>query len=218
MSRRAVARRIASLYDRRSLRHYVRSKVASDPAYDAVLEIVRDRDTPLIDLGCGAGILPFYLREHGYRAPVIGIDFDQRKIELARKAATRYRGIDFIAGDARDELPAHHDVVLLDLLHYCDDASQQQILRNVARAADVAIIRQGIRDGSWRHRVTATMDAIGRGIRWMKAESLNYPTRESIVAAFEGFDAQIAPLWGRTPFNSYLFVFRRASSGGITKS
>ena len=218
MRRREVAGRLASLYDRRSLRHYVRSKVASDPAYDAVLQLVRDRDTPLIDLGCGAGILPFYLREHGYRARVIGIDFDQRKIDVARKAATRYRDIDFVTGDARHELPADHDVVLLDLLHYFDDASQQQILRNVARSARMVIIRQGLRDRSWRYRMTKMMDAIGRAIRWMKAESLNYPTRESIVAAFDGFVAEVTPLWGRTPFNSYLFVFRRASSDGTTKS
>ncbi|HUP61149.1 MAG TPA: class I SAM-dependent methyltransferase [Thermoanaerobaculia bacterium] len=218
MSRSEVARRLASLYDRRSLRHYVRSKVASDPVYEAVLQLLRDRDTPLIDLGCGAGILAFYLREHGYRAPVLGIDFDPRKIEVARKAARNYRDIDFVTGDARHELPANHDVVLLDLLHYLDAASQQQILRNVARSAKLVIIRQGIRDDSWRYRFTAIMDAIGRGIRWMRAENLHYPTREAITGAFAGFDAQVSPLWGRTPFNSYLFVFRRASSEGMTNA
>lgn len=218
MSRTEVARRLASLYDRRSLSHYVRWKVAGDPGYDAVAAELRDREQPLIDLGCGVGLLPFYLREVGFRAPIIGIDFDERKIELARRAAQRYRGIDFMTADARDELPRHHDVVLLDLLHYFDDASQQRILANVARVADVAVIRQGIRDGSWRHRMTATMDAIGRGIRWMRAESLNYPTRDSIVAAFDGFEARVVPAWGRTPFNSYLFVFRRASSPGITQA
>jgi 2-polyprenyl-3-methyl-5-hydroxy-6-metoxy-1,4-benzoquinol methylase len=218
VSRSEVAGRLASLYDRRSLRHYVRSKVASDPAYEAVLEQLRDRDTPLIDVGCGVGILAFYLREHGYRAPIIGIDFDPRKIEVARKAATRYRDIDFVTGDARHELPANHDVVLLDLLHYLDADSQQQILRNAARTAELVIIRQGIRDDSWRYRFTAIMDAIGRGIRWMRAEHLHYPTREAITGTFAGFDAQVSPLWGRTPFNSYLFVFRRASSDGMTSA
>ena len=46
----------------------------------------------------------------------------------------------------------------------------------------------------------------------MKAEKLQLPTRDEIVSAFEGFDADVKPLWGRMPYNNYLFVFRRVSS------
>lgn len=222
MSRVAVAKRLASLYDRPALRGYVRWKVSADPVYDAVLRQLRDRETePLIDLGCGVGLLAFYLREHGVRAPIIGIDFDQRKVDLARRAATRYRDVDFIAGDARSALPERHNVVMLDLLHYLDEESRARILANVASAVPpggIVVIRQGVRDESWRYRFTSAVDALGRAIRWMKAEHLKYPKREEIAAAFDGFDAEIAPLWGRTPYNNYLFVFRRAASSGITKA
>lgn len=221
MSRAAVAKRLASLYDRPSLRSYVRWKVRGDPAYDAVLQKLRGQDQPLLDLGCGVGLLAFYLREHDVQAPIIGIDFDQRKVDVARRAATRYRNIDFIAGDARSALPEQHNVVLLDLLHYLDPESRTQLLANVARAAPpggIVVIRQGIRDASWRYRMTSAVDALGRAIRWMKAEHLTYPTREEITDAFAGFDAEITPLWGRTPYNNYLFVFRRAASSGITNA
>ena len=212
MSLRAVAKRLASLYDRRDLRAYVRWKVTGDPVYAAVVQRLCDRDRPLIDLGCGVGILPFFLREHGFRAPIIGIDFDQRKIDLARRAARRYRDVDFIAADARSELPADHDVVMLDLLHYLDDATQQQILANVARSANYVLLRQGLRDDSWRYRMTAAVDAIGRAIRWMKADALNYPTRERITSAFDGFASEVVPLWGRSPYNNYLFEFWTAAA------
>ena len=43
----------------------------------------------------------------------------------------------------------------------------------------------------------------------MKAEELQYPTLESIVAPFSGFSTDVSPLWGRMPFNTYLFVFKR---------
>lgn len=218
MSRSDAARRLASLYDRRDLRSYVRWKVKSDPVYAAVLQHLRGRDEPLIDVGCGVGLLPFYLREHGFRAPVIGIDFDPRKIDVAQRAATRYRGLDFIAADARDPLPEHPNVVMLDLLQYLDPDTQQQVLANVARAARFVIIRQGLRDQSWRYRMTAAVDAVGRAVRWMKADALNYPTRDEISAAFAGFTSEIAPLWGRTPYNNYLFVFRRAASPGMTNA
>lgn len=208
-----VANRLASLFDRKSLQHYARWKVRSDPAYAAVAEAVLARDRPLLDLGCGIGLLPFYLREQGFTAPVVGIDFDQRKIDVARVAAQRYRGIDFIAADARDPLPHDHDLVILDVLHYFDSDSQQTILANAARAGNVVVIRQGIRDDSWRHRFTFLVDAIGRAIRWMRAERLNYPTHDQVTRAFANdFDVDVRPLWGRTPYNNYFFVFTRRAA------
>jgi len=212
VKKRRLSDRIAALYDRRSLQEYARWKVRMDRAYDAVLGALPE-DAPLIDLGCGIGILPFFLREQGRTAPIVGIDFDRRKIEIARRAATHHAGVDFIAADAREPLPGGHDVVIVDLLHYFDSASQQRILANAARAVrpgGVVILRQGIRDGSWRYRLQAAVDALARVIRWMQAESLHYPTRDAIVGAFPGFESEIRPLWGRTPYNNYLFVFRRS--------
>ncbi len=210
-----IAERLAALYERRSLQGYVRWKVRTDPAYSAVWEALRGRSAPVVDLGCGVGLLPLYLREHGHAARFIGIDFDQRKIDVARKAAQGYEGIELLAGDARDPLPEGCDVVLLDILHYFDSVSQQTILANAARAAGddgVVVIRQGIRDGSWRYRLTAFVDGMARVFRWMKAERLNFPTRAEIEAPFADFDAEVRPLWGRMPYNSYLFVFRRRAS------
>lgn len=227
MTSRDVADRLARLYGGRSLQGYVRWKVRMDHAYAATLEVLRGRTAPLVDVGCGIGLLPFYLRENGYTPPIIGIDFDERKIALAQRAATRYREIDFIAGDAREALPDGHDIILLDILHYFDGTSQQRILANAARALGpdgVLVIRQAIRDGSWRHRLTQIVDASARVFRWMKAERLLFPSREEIAGAFAGFDVDVRPLWGRTPYNTYFFVIRRrrdqaarnCSSSGIT--
>ena len=212
MDDRLVAERLASLYEGRALQGYVRWKVRTDLAYSAVREALRGRTAPVIDLGCGVGLLPLYLREHGHRAPMVGIDFDQRKIDVARKAARQYDGIEFIAGDAREPLPEGRDIVLLDILHYFDSSSQQIILANAAAAGNVVVIRQGIRDGSWRHRLTAIVDGLARVFQWMKAERLNFPTRAEIEARFTGFDAEVRPLWGKMPYNSYLFVFRRRAA------
>lgn len=220
MTEREIAERLASLYDRRSLQGYVRWKVRTDPAYAAVRDVLRGRSRPVVDLGCGVGLLPLYLREHGHAAPMTGIDFDQRKIDVARKAARRYDDIEFIAGDARDALPADHDIVILDILHYFDSASQQTILANAAHAAGddgLIVIRQGIRDGSWRHRLTAFVDGLARVFKWMKAEQLNLPTREEVEAPFPDFVAEVRPLWGRMPYNSYLFVFTRRTAATIER-
>jgi 2-polyprenyl-3-methyl-5-hydroxy-6-metoxy-1,4-benzoquinol methylase len=209
-----AARRIASHFDSRFLRGYAKGKIGSDPAYAAVL--ARVPEMPLLDVGCGIGLLSFYLRECGFRAPIEGIDHDAKKIAAASAIAARYEGLTFRAGDAR-ELPAFRgSVLLLDLLHYFDDATQTAILRNAAACVPpggAVIVRDALRDDSWRYRVTYAQESFARAIRWLQAERLNFPSRATLTGAFGGFTIEETPLWGRTPFNNYLFVFRRPGSG-----
>lgn len=214
MIRAKAAGRLSRLYETHALRSYVYWKVRTDPAYGAVFDrLLPHEQQSLLDLGCGIGVLPFFLREEGFAAPILGVDFDDRKIEVARKAAQRYRGVDFIVADMRDPLPENHNVVLLDVLQYVDSDAQQLILTNVAAAVPaggIAIVRQGLRDHSWRHRATRAVDGLARAAWWMRGERLNYPTREQVERPFAaGFEAEVVPLRGRMPFSNYLFVFRR---------
>ncbi|HET7436659.1 MAG TPA: methyltransferase domain-containing protein [Thermoanaerobaculia bacterium] len=209
MSRAEVADRIAARFNSRFLQGYVRSKVRTDPVYEAVRVRLQGHEHPLVDVGCGIGLLPLYLREHGYSAPIVGLDFDRRKID----SAPQIDGVTFRSGDAREPLPQEHSVVMLDLLHYFTTGEQRAILANAARAVPrggVVIIRDAVNDGSWRYRATYLAESFARIIAWLKAERLNFPTRATIEAAFAGFEQEIVPLYGRTPFNNYLFVFRRS--------
>lgn len=107
---------------------------------------------------------------------------------------------------------------MLDLLHYFQPAVQRQLLDAAARvipAGGMLIIRDAVRDDSWRYRATYLQESFSRIVRWLKAERLVFPTRDSIVSVMNehDFDSEVVPMWGRTPFNNYLFVFRRRSSG-----
>ncbi|HEX7706991.1 MAG TPA: class I SAM-dependent methyltransferase [Thermoanaerobaculia bacterium] len=207
-----VANRVAALFELRPLRGYVRWKIRSDPAYPAVLAQLQHSAVPLVDVGCGVGILPFFLREHGWMGRVVGIDFDERKVGLAREAASRYREIDFLTADARAPLPSGHNVVLLDVLHYFSPSDQRSILQNASEAVPergVIVIRQGLRDSSWRHRLTKSVDSLARTFRWMRGEPPYYPSRQEVLDPFPDFDVEASPLWGRMPYNNYLFVLRK---------
>ena len=192
-------------YDTPFLRHYARSKLATDPLYAAVAERLRGTTGTVADIGCGIGLMAAYLRNEGFAQPIIGVDHDEAKIAQARRAVPSAA---FAVGDARDAIPNVSSVLLLDVLHYFDDDEQSRILADAARA-DLVIIRDALRDGTWRYRMTKLAERFARAIRWTKAERLNFPTRERIVSAFDGFTAEITPMWGATPFNNYLFVFRK---------
>lgn len=212
--------RVAQHFQSRFLRSYARSKLRSDPVYRAVLERLRGSGAPLFDVGCGVGLLEFYLRESGFTNAITGIDHDERKVAQARSIAARYSALEFRVGDAREKMPAGSNVVLLDVLHYFSPEEQRRILDHAAAAVPaggIVVIRDAIRDGTLRYRVTAAQERFSRAIRWLRAERLNFPASDEVAAPFRerGFSEEIAPMWGRTPFNNYLFVFRR-SNGGIT--
>ncbi len=199
------------------LRGYVRGKIASDPAYPATLEILRSHPQPVLDIGCGLGLLAFYLREHGFTAPILGIDPDQKKIARAQQVArAHYHNVTFAVGDARDHTETTGTTVLLDILHYLDDPAQAALLKILARRAasgGTVIIRNTPRDQSWRYRLTYLEELWVRASRWIAtAAPINFPTTEEIAAPFReaGCKARIEPLWGSTPFNSHLYAFSPA--------
>jgi len=204
---------IASRYPRGFLRMYVRGKLASDPVYDAVYRHLRGSEEPVIDIGCGVGILALYLRQRGFKAPIVGIDHDARKIAIAKRVAAT-DDVAFSVGDARAPIAMRGNVVLLDVLHYFTTEDQEAILGNASSAGGMILIRDGIRDGSLRYRLTYAQEALARVGGWLKAERLNFPTAERITGAFDGeFTHERQPMFCHSPFNNYLFAFKRSSAG-----
>ena len=49
------------------------------------------------------------------------------------------------------------------------------------------IIRDAVRDGSWRYRLTYAQEMFSRAVRWLRAERLHFLTREEIVRPLRGF-------------------------------
>lgn len=200
-------------YESRWLRNYVRSKVASDPVYPGAWSRFGPRNNPLLDLGCGVGVLAFYLRERGWQAPITGIDTDLPKIMAARKVAEgRYEGLSFEVGNALDALCGFRgDVVMLDLLHYLTDEDQDRMILSATEAAasgGMIVIRDCLREPGWRFMFTSLQERFARAIHWLNVPMLNFPSRDRIVGALQarGFKVEVEPMWGRTPFNNYLIT------------
>ena len=199
-------------------RWYVTGKVASDPLYPAVLEVLRHTMPPLLDLGCGMGVLSFYLRAHGFDNPIHGIDYDPRKIEAAHYVLqkTHAANLTFAMGDAREGLPGHHgSVTVLDILQYFPPGDQARLLTAAASRISpdgVLVIRSGLESPGWRFRFTQWNDRMANRLRWMQAPPVHYPTQESLISTLTkaGLAGTLRPLHGHTPFNNWLGVFRRA--------
>lgn len=168
----------------------------------------------MLDLGCGVGILPLCVEARGLGREIIGVDLDARKIEQARRAIPDSMNVRFCEQDVRMAVDGFRgDVMMLDVLHYFTDDDQRLLLNQAAvyAAEGMIVIRDCLRDNSWRYRLTVLQESFSGAIRWLQAQMLNFPTRIMISETLRGhgFVEEVIPLWGRTPFNNYLMVYRR---------
>jgi 2-polyprenyl-3-methyl-5-hydroxy-6-metoxy-1,4-benzoquinol methylase len=220
---RAIARRIGAHYRRRGHRHYASSKLRFDPVFAAACELLlQGSGEALLDVGCGLGLLGQYLRERGWSGAYLGLDFDAGKIDAAR-AAAQSAGIDlaFEPGDARRGMPPFSGhVALLDVLHYLGRDEQRALLRELAmRVAPggMLILRNVLRAPGWRFRLTVLEERFLYASRWMRSPARHFPEREEVEAPLReaGLVVEVNPLWGDTPFNSFLIVARRPLRGEV---
>lgn len=193
---------------------YTRSKLGSDPLYPGICDALRGTHAPLLDLGCGLGLLAHALRGDGIALPYRGVDNDAGKIARASAAATRRQLADvaFETIDLSERLPTHRgSVAILDVLQFIAPEAQ-------ARTLDAAIamltpgarlvIRTGLDESGGRARITRSVDVFSRFLGWMNAGPTRYPNADALRARFEaaGLHAQFTPLYGNTPFNNWRVI------------
>lgn len=199
----------------RRLHGYARGKTAWDPAYPAIAERAFGSPRPLLDVGCGVGLLAAYLREAGCCQTLIGIEPDAAKVQLAaERVGGYYDNVRFEVGEAARMPDFSGDVVVLDVLHYLDEAGQAEFLRNiVSRIAPggSAWIRTTFREAHWRFAVTLAEEAFVRLTGWIRGGRCVFPRRQMILDTLDstGFAVTVEPMWGRTPFNSHLITVKR---------
>lgn len=216
---RAARHAIAQRYPGRFRRGYALGKMAGDPVYAAAAtQLAEAASHPLLDIGCGMGLLGQYLHGCGLLHGYLGIDLDTRRIAAGRIAAAMLTRapLRLQCGDAT-QLPAFRGhVAMLDVLHYLPAAQQAGLLRaSAARLAPdgVLLIRNVLREANWRFHATRAEEWFLRASRQLRMGAQHYPDADEVREPLRslGLFVAIRPLRGHTPFNSYLVVACRRS-------
>lgn len=194
--------------------YYTLTKLRTDPLYPGVLQALRPTTAPVLDLGCGLGLLAHALRADGQALPFTGVDIDAAKIRRGRQVAAR-TGLADVQLDVLDlgiGLPAHKgSVAILDVLQYLSPERQRELLDNViAMLVPGArlVIRSGLADETSRSRTSRITDRLANFAGWMQERAKSYPTADGLRSQLEGAGLQttLRPLYGDTPFNNWLIV------------
>jgi 2-polyprenyl-3-methyl-5-hydroxy-6-metoxy-1,4-benzoquinol methylase len=213
---RTAARYARSTGIPRATRTYVASKLRTDPAARAIAERAPLGD--VLDLGCGRGQLAVLLLESGSALSVRGLDWDAKKVAIAR-AASEGLPARFDVGDVRDDASAGVEpadaVLLVDVLHYLSAEEQDALL---ARAADLVrprgrlLVREASRGHGARSAVTELAEHVGRAARLNLGERLLFRDVAKDLAprlAARGFVCSVEPCWHGTPLANVLLDARR---------
>ncbi len=194
--------------------YYARGKLGSDPLYPGVLQALRGSTAPVLDLGCGLGLLAHALRQDGQAMDYRGVDIDASKIARAQHGSARARlgKVAFELVDLAQGPPPHRgSVCLLDVLQYLERDAQQRLLDDAMSMLVPGarlVIRTALEDGSGRGATTRITDRMANMIGWMQSRPRCYPNAKRLRAQLEagGLAAEFAPLYGNTPFNNWLIV------------
>ena len=112
----------------------------------------------IIDVGCGYGYLSYFLHYKDSDRNIIGVDYDDEKIEIAKNGFDKTEKLKFEQVDITTYAFENFDAIILnDVLHYFSKEKQLNLLEKCAESiADegIILIRDGITDLSEKHQKT----------------------------------------------------------------
>lgn len=140
------------------LEWYVRIKWMLEKKHFAYYDqLINDRQK-IYDLGCGYGYLSYYLHYRNQHRQIIGVDYDQDKVDVANNCIKQNSGLIFLSNDIRVQKIEKCDVVFLnDVLHYLPFKDQQDMLQNIEvnlNENGIIFIRDGLSENLKSHKRT----------------------------------------------------------------
>jgi SAM-dependent methyltransferase len=128
-----------------------------------LLEHQLPRGGQVLDLGCGYGVVSNYLALACPERRVTGIDWDKKRIAVARETA-RGENPRFIEGDIlRVEIPPADVVLMNDFLHHLDYEDQERVLERIASVLSpgaVLLIQEVNTRPRWKHFCSLVSDLV----------------------------------------------------------
>lgn len=172
---------------------YIRIKVKMEKNYRLFNELI-PRQGQITDIGCGLGPLCYMLSMLSDKRQLLGIDYDEDKIAVARHAWLKNNRIEFVYANALEsDLPESDVFILSDMLHYMSYENQELLLSKCIRLLKpdgMVIVRDGNKSDEEKHKVTKFTELLStRIIRFNK-------TQEELCFTSEGQMQQIAQQHG----------------------
>ena len=211
-SRRDLMRRALALYDRSppAERLFVRARAFLSDL--TVLERHAPRSGPILDLGCGHGLVTNLLALGAAGREVRGIDIDEAKVAAARRTVGGRTNVRFEVADATElEDGPYAAITVADVFYLIPPAGQRRLLASCARMlapGGVLLWKSQVRRPRWKYAITWGQEWLMTRLGPTHGQGLYFlDTDESLGAlAAAGFRAVARPLRSWRPYTDVLFI------------
>lgn len=195
------------------LEWYVRIKMLLEKNFTEIVDRV-PREGRVYDLGCGYGYLSHLLAMQSFDREVIGLDYDEEKVQVAAHSHYLGENLSFAQADLTQFTPEAADCFIIkDVLHYFPALEQEALLKRCGEklnAGGTIIIRDGIEDEQQKHGVTKMTEVFSTKIfGFNKVEHKLEFLREAQVLSFaKEFNLSVERLENKASSN-VTFVLRK---------
>lgn len=139
------------------LEWYMRIKTRMEKNYRLFHELVPQKGK-ILDIGCGYGFMSYMLHFVSPEREMLGLDYDERKIETAQHCFSKTNRVNFECADIMQyEFTRQDAIIMADMLHYLKPADQQTLIRKCISSLNdggVLVIRDGDAEKQEKHRKT----------------------------------------------------------------
>ena len=195
------------------LEWYVRIKLMLEKNFDEIISCV-PRQGKVYDLGCGYGYLTHILAMQSYDRRIIGLDYDDEKIQVAANTHYNAGNVEFARADLTRFIPEAADCFIIkDVLHYFPAAEQEALLKRCGvklNTGGTIIIRDGIEDEKKKHGVTKMTEVFSTKVfGFNKVEhKLEFLPEDRVLSFANEFNLSVERLENKASSN-VTFVLRK---------
>ena len=168
------------------LEWYMKIKLRLENNYEQFHSIVPSKGT-IVDAGCGYGFMSYMLAYTSPDRKIIGVDYDEDKIEVAQKSFGRPSNLKFEVASIVDYKFCNSDCIIFsDVMHYLPEESRIKVFKNAVSMLNpdgTIIVRDGDSEMSRKHMGTKITEFFSTKIlRFNKVENrLNFFSAKSLI-------------------------------------
>jgi 1-acyl-sn-glycerol-3-phosphate acyltransferase len=201
------------------LEWYCRVKVSMEGNYK-LFDSLLPKKGVITDVGCGYGFLSYMLHFTSPYRQILGVDYDEEKIDVAAACISRTEKLNFACGDVTTyDFPKSDGFVISDVLHYLEENEQAELIRRCASRLlpeGVLIIRDANKDLGRRHwgtRYTEFLSTKVLGFNKTGSKGLHFISASKIEETLRGLDEVTFEIIDNTKLTSnIIFVVRHKPS------
>jgi 1-acyl-sn-glycerol-3-phosphate acyltransferase len=212
---------IRSAYDYlgRYVESYVAWKLRLDPIHRSIDELVPEEGL-VLDLGCGYGLMTNILARKSRHRYVIGMDYDTRKIAVAKQSGRLNQNAEFQLSNLFDaQYPQAECVVLVDVLHYWPLEKQLLIISKACgclKDDGILVFRDGLYSSTLQHQLVKWTEYIACLIGHnRRGEGLFFYERDVYANAFDRHGLQLIKEYEHLGHGSNTVLVCRKKSDGL---